>query len=150
MHQKGIQTISHFYNFNALRFVAAFLVVLHHAESLRKDHRLFHLKDFGLFQNGANAVTFFFVLSGFLITYLLLKEQGKTATISIKHFYLKRVLRIWPFLFFVGHHRCVYPTTFGRMDAFALQIALFVFRNVVLFCVFPSRNGDLLFRESLA
>lgn len=99
MQQKGIQTISHFYNFNALRFVAAFLVVLHHAESLRKDHGLFHLKDFGLFQNGANAVTFFFVLSGFLITYLLLKEQGKTATISIKHFYLKRVLRIWPLYF---------------------------------------------------
>jgi peptidoglycan/LPS O-acetylase OafA/YrhL len=53
----------------------------------------------GLFQNGGNAVTFFFVLSGFLITYLLLKENNETGSISIKKFYIKRTLRIWPLYF---------------------------------------------------
>ncbi len=94
------KSISHFRGLNSLRFFAAFLVVLHHAESLRKDHELpHHLKDFGLFNNGTHAVSFFFVLSGFLITYLLLRERGEKQEISVKRFYLKRVFRIWPLYF---------------------------------------------------
>lgn len=46
-------------------------------------------------------VPFFFTLSGFLITYLLLKEQQTSGTISLKNFYVRRVLRIWPLYFFV-------------------------------------------------
>ena len=38
----------------------------------------------------------FFVISGFLITILLLKENGKTGTISLKDFYIRRSLRIFP------------------------------------------------------
>jgi len=92
--------ISYFRGLNSLRFFAAFLVVLHHAESLRQDHELpHHFKGFGLFNNGTNAVSFFFVLSGFLITYLLLRERGERQEISIKRFYLKRVFRIWPLYF---------------------------------------------------
>jgi peptidoglycan/LPS O-acetylase OafA/YrhL len=45
---------------------------------------------------GGLAVTFFFVLSGFLITSLLLKEKEKTGTINILSFMKKRSLRIWP------------------------------------------------------
>lgn len=97
---RNYKAISHFKGLNTLRFIAAFLVVLHHAESLRKDHELKnHLRDFGLFQNGAHAVSFFFVLSGFLITYLLLKEREVKKDISIKQFYIKRVFRIWPLYF---------------------------------------------------
>jgi peptidoglycan/LPS O-acetylase OafA/YrhL len=44
---------------------------------------------------GAFGVSIFFVLSGFLITYLLLEEQ-KEGPIQIKHFYFRRILRIWP------------------------------------------------------
>src|SRR4051812_24708306 len=93
------KSISHFKGLNTLRFFAAFLVVLHHAESLRHDHELGHLQDFGLFRNGGNAVSFFFVLSGFLITYLLLRERKEKADISVKRFYIKRVFRIWPLYF---------------------------------------------------
>lgn len=97
---RDYQSISHFKGLNTLRFIAAFLVVIHHAESLRKDHGLtHHLRDFGLFQNGAHAVSFFFVLSGFLITYLLLKERKAKQDISVKQFYIKRVFRIWPLYF---------------------------------------------------
>ncbi|MBV5343554.1 acyltransferase [bacterium] len=93
------KNITLFEGLNSLRFFAAFLVVLHHAETIRKKYELPNFQDIGLFRNGDNAVTFFFVLSGFLITYLLLKENKRTNTISIKNFYIKRVLRIWPLYF---------------------------------------------------
>ncbi len=64
---------------------------------------------------GGLGVTLFFVLSGFLITYLLFAEQQETQTINIKNFYLRRVLRIWPlyylilfFSFFIFSH-FIYP-----------------------------------------
>jgi peptidoglycan/LPS O-acetylase OafA/YrhL len=49
-----------------------------------------------VFELGSLGVIFFFVLSGFLITYLLLQEKSQTGTISVKKFYLRRLLRIWP------------------------------------------------------
>jgi len=42
---------------------------------------------------------FFFVISGFLITWLLLQEQVKHDAISLKHFYVRRALRILPVYF---------------------------------------------------
>ena len=44
-------------------------------------------------------VSVFFVLSGFLITYLILDEVRKNGSLSLAHFYLRRVLRIWPLYF---------------------------------------------------
>lgn len=41
-------------------------------------------------------MTAFFVLSGFLITWLLLKENEKSGTVSLSGFYMRRVLRIFP------------------------------------------------------
>lgn len=41
-------------------------------------------------------VTTFFVISGFLITFLLLNETAKTDDVSIPKFYMRRILRIWP------------------------------------------------------
>lgn len=93
------KNISLFEGLNSLRFFAAFLVVMHHSETIRHKNGLPNLNGLGLFKDGGVAVTFFFVLSGFLITYLLLKENRQTGTISIKRFYLKRVLRIWPLYF---------------------------------------------------
>lgn len=44
---------------------------------------------------------YFFVLSGFLITKLLLDEQESTGTISLSRFYLRRLLRLTPALWFM-------------------------------------------------
>jgi len=93
------KSIKFFEGLNSLRFFAAFLVVMHHSETIRRKNGLYNLEWLGLFRNGNNAVTFFFVLSGFLITYLLLKENFETKTISIRNFYIKRMLRIWPLYF---------------------------------------------------
>jgi peptidoglycan/LPS O-acetylase OafA/YrhL len=50
-----------------------------------------HSPEIGLF-----GVQFFFVISGFLITGLLLNEQRSTGTISLGRFYLRRTFRIFP------------------------------------------------------
>lgn len=93
------KNITIFQGLNSLRFIAAFLVVLHHGEAIKRKYEMDNFEWLGLFRSGGYAVTFFFVLSGFLITYLLLKERDKKGTIKVKHFYLKRVLRIWPLYF---------------------------------------------------
>jgi peptidoglycan/LPS O-acetylase OafA/YrhL len=41
-------------------------------------------------------VRIFFVISGYLITTLLLKEYGKTSTIALRDFYVRRAYRILP------------------------------------------------------
>lgn len=49
---------------------------------------------------GLLGVTMFFVLSGYLITGLLLREYQETRTISLKHFWIRRVRRIIPAVVF--------------------------------------------------
>lgn len=46
-------------------------------------------------------VPFFFSLSGFLITYLLLSEQKLYGRINVRKFYMRRILRIWPLYYAV-------------------------------------------------
>jgi peptidoglycan/LPS O-acetylase OafA/YrhL len=47
-------------------------------------------------RQGEWGVHIFFAISGFLITTLLLREQKRSGTISIRDFYIRRSLRIWP------------------------------------------------------
>ena len=56
------------------------------------------------FHNLGNfGVKIFFVISGFLITYLLLLEREKTGGINLKQFYIRRTFRLFPaFYFFVA------------------------------------------------
>jgi len=52
--------------------------------------------------NGSLGVSIFFVLSGFLIYNISLREVQKTGTFDWRHFYIRRVLRIFPcFYFFI-------------------------------------------------
>ncbi len=50
-------------------------------------------------KSGAAGVDLFFALSAFLITSILLREREQTDGISLRHFYLRRILRIWPLYF---------------------------------------------------
>ena len=113
------KNITLFPGLNSLRFIAAFLVVLHHGETIKRKYEMDNFEWLGLFRNGGHAVTFFFVLSGFLITYLLLKERERTGTIKVKNFYLKRVLRIWPLYFlliFIGTLLLPYVFSIFQID----------------------------------
>ena len=86
----------HFPGLNGVRFIAALLVIIDHTELFKSYLGLPTLwgNSYSSYL-GAFGVSIFFVLSGFLITYLLLEEK-KEGPIQIKHFYLRRILRIWP------------------------------------------------------
>jgi peptidoglycan/LPS O-acetylase OafA/YrhL len=120
----------YFPGLNGLRFFAAFAVVVTHIELVKhfqgyptfwveNSVQEFSLKYFLqriVFEAGALGVYFFFVLSGFLITYLLLTEKAKTGTVAIKKFYWRRVLRIWPLYYLIvilGFFVIPYITTGG-------------------------------------
>lgn len=89
---------------NGIRALAAIGVMVSHINLSLKFFEIETVGLFGLKENGgqsywqlgAYGVTMFFALSGFLITFLLLKEIEKSNTIDIKKFYVRRILRIWP------------------------------------------------------
>lgn len=74
---------------NEIRCIAALGVVFYHTIPYDPANIL-----------GRSLVTLFFNLSGFLITFLLLKErQEQDGRIDVGFFYFKRILRIWPLYF---------------------------------------------------
>jgi len=91
----------HFRGLNSLRFLAALFVVVGHVPLNQESVGLPHPHGAAFFFRGAPAVSFFFTLSGFLITYLLLDEERRTGAIHVRRFYLRRVCRIWPLYFAV-------------------------------------------------
>ncbi|MBK8095002.1 MAG: acyltransferase [Verrucomicrobiaceae bacterium] len=92
----------YFPNLNGLRFLAALGVIIHHVEQFKSEVGLpSALGSNTITLLGKGGVYLFFVLSGFLITYLLLEEETKTGTISVRHFYVRRILRTWPLYFLV-------------------------------------------------
>ena len=62
---------------------------------------LFAHGSYVMFASLAASVDVFFVVSGFLITTLLLEENRKTRTISLRNFYKRRALRLLPMLYLV-------------------------------------------------
>ena len=76
---------------DGLRAVSLACVLLAHLSGTRHFFRWDVLEIYGNF-----GVRIFFVISGFLITGLLLKEHEKTGTISLRDFYMRRAYRILP------------------------------------------------------
>ncbi len=99
----------YFPNLNGLRFLAAALVIVHHIEQIKNIigyNNQWHLTSIRII--GELGVVLFFVLSGFLITYLLLVERQ--SGINLKGFYIRRILRIWPLYFLIiGLSLFVFP-----------------------------------------
>jgi peptidoglycan/LPS O-acetylase OafA/YrhL len=100
------QTRIFFPNLDGLRFICFFAVFLHHCylsyfSYLQNSSPGFYATQAFLFKYGTLGVNFFFVLSGFLITYLLIKEKEVTGTVHIGKFYVRRILRIWPLYYLI-------------------------------------------------
>ncbi len=78
---------------DGLRAIAVIAVILYHSKV--------SFLDFNLFQGGFIGVDIFFVISGYLITSIILKEIFFTGNFSFRYFYERRIRRIIPVLFFV-------------------------------------------------
>src|SRR2546422_562187 len=89
----------YFPNLDGWRFIAFFAVFYHHSfytpfPEISESPAYKLLKSTTV--NGELGVDFFFVLSGFLIIYLLIAEKQATGKINAKKFYIRRILRIFP------------------------------------------------------
>lgn len=89
-----------FPNLDGLRTLACLAVFGFHGFLTIVPQHSGSMRWFALFGSGHMGVNFFFVLSGFLITYLLLEENQQNQRIDLLGFYRRRVVRIWP-LFYV-------------------------------------------------
>ena len=79
---------------DGLRAIAVSAVILYHSKI-----PLFGIRNF--FSGGFIGVDIFFVISGYLITSIILKELSIKGSFSFKHFYERRIRRILPVLLFV-------------------------------------------------
>jgi peptidoglycan/LPS O-acetylase OafA/YrhL len=78
---------------DGLRAIAVGAVIIYHAK--------LSIFGFKLFSGGFIGVDIFFVISGYLITTIILKELVTTGSFSFKYFYERRIRRILPALLFV-------------------------------------------------
>lgn len=133
----------YFPGLNGVRFVAAAAVIVWHVEAFKHMAglpNLVHLP--ALPALGVQGVNLFFVLSGFLITYLLLSEVQATGTVHVRKFYVRRILRIWPLyfllvilgLFVLPHVLPFAPLAHNHEGGLLAKLTLFAFMlpNVAL------------------
>ncbi|MBA3662738.1 MAG: acyltransferase [Bacteroidetes bacterium] len=102
----------YFKNLDILRFFAAYMIVILHSYfgwqtqfgnpnfiKTMTPYRTEKLET--LFGNFCSGVDIFFVISGFLITYLLLAEKDKMGKVDVVKFWIRRAFRIWPLYFLI-------------------------------------------------
>lgn len=91
---------------DVVRFLAFFSVFLHHfvyrgGNSITATSNSYWNNPFANSVSffGSEGVTIFFCLSGYLLSRLLIREFSDTGKLSIRSFYIRRILRIWPLYF---------------------------------------------------
>jgi peptidoglycan/LPS O-acetylase OafA/YrhL len=114
-------------NLDAVRALAALIVVVSHIELQKQEMGFANIRP--LVKNfGSIGVTIFFVLSGFLITYLLVSEHSSKGKINIINFYFRRLLRIWPLYFIVLLFGIfIFP---GHVDGTAIALSVLFLPNI--------------------
>ena len=110
-----------FSSLDGLRGLSILAVLWHHADIPSWVHGAIPGSRYGFL-----GVDLFFVISGFLIVTLLLRERDGRGHISLRHFYLRRALRIFP-----------------------LYYGLIVAASLLYFVVRPHGSGAPSFREDL-
>lgn len=164
----------YFPGLNGLRFFAAFAVIFTHVELMKKflgfgshwldlnnleaetplqavlNKEVSILSPY-IANAGPLGVTMFFVLSGFLITYLLFAERKETGKVDIKQFYIRRILRIWPLYFvltFLGFF------VFPNIEVFRVPIQerfflMYFNENLILFLLFLPNLAFSIYRTAI-
>lgn len=92
--QAGLPSLKHLPALDGVRGLAILMVMEHHFSLIQNADRLWQFTEFGRF-----GVDLFFVLSGYLITGILLDSRGKPG--ALRNFYMRRVLRIFPLYYVI-------------------------------------------------
>ncbi|MBD3387241.1 acyltransferase family protein [candidate division KSB1 bacterium] len=93
-----------------LRFLATLhLFIFHYGRPFFEDSCLFIKSFFGA---GYYSTSIFFILSGFILTYVYLDSDGKSLRIKSSCFYLKRIFRLYPF-HCLGYCLIIFPLISG-------------------------------------
>ena len=114
----------HFHSLEALRFFAFFKVYLLHLPLAIPSPALSYLK-----RGGGIGVQFFFVLSGFLITYLLVADKLARGQVDLRRFFIRRSLRIWPLFYALVLLAFLLPTAW-EMISTTVSLCRFFFSVV--------------------
>ena len=126
----------YFKHLEGTRFFAFFMVFMVHCfvsvdDNIGDSQFYMAIEDF--FKVGFLGVDYFFVLSGFLISWVILNEKEKTKKFGFGNFFTRRVLRIWPLYFliiFLGY------STYYASISYGIEVSgLPPFYNFALFVV---------------
>ena len=104
---------------DGLRSIAVLLVVSAHMSGRFSDaHGPNFYSKLPFVANGAVGVDLFFVLSGFLITRILIRERMIHSKINLMAFYQRRALRIFP-IYYLSLLVClaIFPSNWGETDS---------------------------------
>ena len=143
-------------NITGLRFFLAVFVLVFHISEFCSKHDIPFYNSLPVFHKGYEAVCVFFSLSGFLIIRQLFLEKETTNTISLKNFYFRRALRIFPLYFLIlifglSYYNYILPK-FGFTGGFntnynlyeGLLLSIFFMPNVFAVLYNPGGIIDIL------
>jgi peptidoglycan/LPS O-acetylase OafA/YrhL len=113
----GVLRVGRVPGFDSIRGIAVLIILVTHVWAVFPVEPI----SFEMTEGGFLAVDMFFVLSGFLITALLVQEHRERGRISFRNFYMRRGIRLLPALFFFLALYTLYSVAedyppFGRAD----------------------------------
>jgi peptidoglycan/LPS O-acetylase OafA/YrhL len=128
--------------FDGLRAISILLVLLTHLGLYKHIEKYTFLKNNFALISGTTGVKVFFVISGFLITTLLLIEQRDKGQVHFRKFFLRRILRLLPpLLVFCTIVLCFMLFRFISPNYVALVLAFFYCYNFVPHALYLTELG---------
>ena len=132
---------------DGLRAIAVISVIFYHAE--------FTLYGQKIFQGGFLGVDIFFVISGYLITSILLNEYVKNKKISLSNFYERRIRRILPTLIVITFFSCflsvfiLLPESLIGFSKTVIYSLSFCVASFIAWVTFACKSAGNLFQNFL-
>lgn len=130
-----MKTTTHIRGLDALRAISILFVILNHAGigRLMTENSFVAVHVYPLF-SGEAGVRIFFVISGFLITHLLVQEKKAHGRINMQNFFIRRFLKLFPPLIILFSILLLFiALDWSTLDWYAIGMAFFFLFNYVPF-----------------